>query len=453
MMSLESFQELLYGSASNLTEQNDYLRTLIINQTNKTFNFDSEIYHRHTTAETVLLITAYSLLGIVSILGNLLVCYVIFKNKRLYTPTNFFLANLAISDLLVTLLNVPFNIARNLLDEWPFGDFLCHLVNFSLILSVYVSTYTLTVIALDRHRVVVKPFTSRLSKTSSLLILLGIWLFAICLALPYGIYNTVEDVTFFVATVRRCRSRYPSVTYEQYLTILTIVLQYCGPLTIIGIAYGRIVHTLWVRTHVGAVTECQQISQAKAKRKSIKLLITVVIVFAICWLPLNLYHVLTDFHPNVQVFHYNSRVFFACHWIAISSTCYNPFVYCWLNDSFRQEVVSRFRWCLHRFFRFYPFADLELFLMRCNCRKRYRQESMRSTTRSSLGSSGREVNIVKRDTGASNSTDREEAIQVFTNGVTPNSNGPFENEEMQDMLPSGVLVIQALISRDGSDDI
>ena len=39
------------------------------------------------------------------------------------------------------------------------------------------------------------------------------------------------------------------------------------------------------------------------------------------------------------------QVFFVCHWVAISSTCYNPFVYCWLNENFREEVKSRFRWC------------------------------------------------------------------------------------------------------------
>ncbi|ESO82243.1 hypothetical protein LOTGIDRAFT_55047, partial [Lottia gigantea] len=292
----------------------------------------------HTSTEKAVLILAYSILAVISIFGNSLVCYVICKNKRLYTPTNFFLANLAVSDLLITCINIPFNIARNLLTEWPFGDILCHLVNFSLIVSVYVSTYTLTVIALDRHRVIVEPFNSKMSKTSSLFILLTIWLFAISLALPYGIYNTVEEVTYFVATVKRCHSRFPSDVFEQYLSVVTLFLQYFIPLTIIGIAYGRIVHKLWLRTHVGAVTEYQQMSQARSKRKSIKLLIAVVIVFALCWLPINLYHILTDFHPDAEVFHYNSRVFFICHWIAVSSTCYHPFVYCWLNENFRREV-------------------------------------------------------------------------------------------------------------------
>lgn len=158
-------------------------------------------------------------------------------------------------------------------------------------------------------------------------------------------YMRVLKVQFLITKeFRRCRFIGPGpwTDFEKFLTVTTFILQYCVPFTLIAIAYGRIVQSLWARTHVGAVTANQQLSQARAKRKSIKLLIAVVIVFAICWLPLNLYHLLTDLHPKPQMFQYNTMAFFACHWVAISSTCYNPFVYCWLNEHFREEVKSRF---------------------------------------------------------------------------------------------------------------
>ncbi|XP_005103692.1 probable G-protein coupled receptor 83 [Aplysia californica] len=301
-------------------------------------------------AATVVLLAAYSVLCVISTFGNSLVCYVIFKNKRLHTATNYFIANLAISDLLVTFVNVPFNISRSLLVDWPFGEVPCHLVNYSLVLTCYVSTYTLTSIALDRHRVVLKPLSRRMSRKFAVSILILIWAVAICLSLPYGMYMRVLKVKFLITTeFRRCRFIGPKPwrDFEKFLTVTTFILQYCVPFSLIAIAYGRIVQSLWARTHVGAVTANQQLSQAKAKRKSIKLLIAVVIVFAICWLPLNMYHLLTDLHPKPEMFQYNTLAFFACHWVAISSTCYNPFVYCWLNENFREEVKSRFS-CLFR---------------------------------------------------------------------------------------------------------
>ncbi|XP_061194131.1 G-protein coupled receptor 83-like isoform X2 [Saccostrea echinata] len=287
----------------------------------------------------IILITAYTILMCISLFGNSMVCYVIVRNRRMYTVTNFFIANMAISDLFVTCFNVPFNIARHLLDEWPFGDFICHLMNFSLMISVYVSTFTLTAIALDRQYVLLYPLKPRISKRSGLIILAFIWVISFLLSLPYGIYTEVSEVNFVLKRVKRCRSNFPEPKeeFEKTLTITTTIIQYFIPLTIIGVSYGRIVRKLWRRTHLGAVTHSQQRSQNKAKRKSIKLLITVVVVFALCWMPLNLYHILTDFHPDTSVFQYNSTAFFVFHWIAISSTCYNPFVYCWMNESFRKE--------------------------------------------------------------------------------------------------------------------
>ncbi|XP_050397295.1 G-protein coupled receptor 83 [Patella vulgata] len=441
---LESLAELLggYDDQNSSMDGTDYLRDLIMNHSYRNTSSDMGTHMLKTdkTFRNSVLIIAYSLLCVISIFGNSLVCYVICKNKRLHTATNYFIANLAVADLLVTCVNVPFNIARNILDEWPFGDFICHLVNFSLMVSVYVSTYTLTAIALDRHRVVLKPFTPRMSKTVSAVILVFIWLLAIMLSLPYGIFNRVKTVRLFITSVRRCRSEYPdpNILFKQYLTVITFCLQYVGPLTLIGLAYGRIVRKLWVRTHVGAVTHMQQISQARAKKKSIKLLVTVVVVFAICWLPLNLYHLLTNLHPNVIVFQYNSTVFFICHWIAICSTCFNPFIYCWLNETFREELFDKLRWCLKRSFKIHPGTLFEGKLVRQN---RIRFRSRRFTTRSSLGSFGRSLST-KKDTMSMDVNDipldtKRILIQKWTSNINT------DTSEINELIPkfNGSIII------------
>lgn len=328
----------------------------------------------------IILITAYAVLMCISLFGNSIVCYVIMRNRRMYTVTNFFIANMAVSDLFVTCCNVPFNIARYMLDEWPFGDFICHLMNFSLMISVYVSTFTLTAIALDRQYVLLYPLKPRISKRTGLIILLLIWVISFLLSLPYGIYTEVEEVNFISTSVKRCRSVFPEpkAEFEMTLTLTTTIIQYFLPLTIIGFSYGRIVRKLWRRTHLGAVTHAQQRFQNKAKRKSIKLLIIVVVVFALCWMPLNLYHILTDFHPDTSVFRYNSTAFFVFHWIAISSTCYNPFVYCWMNESFRKEVKSRVDVCFKS-----RHSSRQGILSRCDFLHRCRLKTMSKILRSS----------------------------------------------------------------------
>jgi len=37
-------------------------------------------------------------------------------------------------------------------------------------------------------------------------------------------------------------------------------------------------------------------------------------------------------------------VWILCHWLAMSHCCYNPFVYCWMNDKFRAGFRRLFNW-------------------------------------------------------------------------------------------------------------
>ncbi|GBM40599.1 RYamide receptor [Araneus ventricosus] len=73
------------------------------------------------------------------------------------------------------------------------------------------------------------------------------------------------------------------------------------------------------------------------------MMITVVSVFTLCWLPLNALIVAGDEHDVIWQFAHIHYVWFVCHWLAMSSTSYNPIIYCWMNskyrDGFRQVFV------------------------------------------------------------------------------------------------------------------
>jgi neuropeptide Y receptor len=65
---------------------------------------------------------------------------------------------------------------------------LCHLVPFAQGISVYVSTLTLTSIAVDRFFVIIYPFRPRMKLSTCIAIIIAIWVFAILITLPYCIY-------------------------------------------------------------------------------------------------------------------------------------------------------------------------------------------------------------------------------------------------------------------------
>lgn len=128
----------------------------------------------------------------------------------------------------------------------------------------------------------------------------------------------------------------PSDLFWKYLDFATFILLYVLPLMIITMAYVVMAKKLWTRNAISDVTLAQSYTHWQRKRMTMKMMIAVVAVFAICWFPLNCYVVLL----SSKVIQANNSVYFSFHWLATSSTCYNPFIYCWLNRNFRVEIRS-----------------------------------------------------------------------------------------------------------------
>ncbi|XP_005526302.1 PREDICTED: probable G-protein coupled receptor 83 [Pseudopodoces humilis] len=286
-----------------------------------------------------LLIVAYSVIIVMSLFGNMLVCHVVLKNKRMHSATSLFIVNLAVSDIMITLLNMPFTLVRFVNSTWIFGKAMCHISRFVQYCSLHVSTLTLTAIALDRHQVILNPLKQRMSLTKGALSISVIWLMATCFSLPHAVYQKLFQYNYREATVRSlCLPDFPEPAelVWKYLDLSTFLLLYLLPLLIITITYMRLAKKLWLRNAIGDITTQQYVTHHRNKKKSIKMLMLVVVVFAVCWFPLNCYVVLIS---SLGIKTKNS-LYFALHWFAMSSTCYNPFIYCWLNESFRTELRS-----------------------------------------------------------------------------------------------------------------
>lgn len=113
----------------------------------------------------VIVYCMYILIFVMALLGNGVVCYIVQSSPRMRTVTNYFIANLAIGDILSSLFCVPFSfISILILGYWPFGVILCHLVNYSQAISVLVSAYTLVAISVDRYIVIMWPLRPRITK-------------------------------------------------------------------------------------------------------------------------------------------------------------------------------------------------------------------------------------------------------------------------------------------------
>nr|XP_060612500.1 G-protein coupled receptor 83-like [Anolis sagrei ordinatus] len=288
------------------------------------------------------LLVAYALVAGVALFGNGLVCHVLAAQRP--SATGLFIANLALADITLTLLNAPVTLVRFVSSSWVFGKLMCHISRFGQYCSVHVYVLTLAAIALDRHQVIMHPLKPRMSLVKGGVCIILIWVLASCFSLPHAIYQKLMRIPSGNRTNRIvCLPSFPRPMdlYWKYLDLATFVLLYLLPLLVISATYATVAKKLWKRNAIGDVTLEQYYAHRRKKKKTLKMLVVVVAVFAVCWFPLNCYLVLL----SSNAIRSNNGLYFACHWFAMSSTCYNPFIYCWLNDSFRSELKSLLRVC------------------------------------------------------------------------------------------------------------
>jgi len=145
--------------------------------------------------ELVLLCASYLVIFCMSLFANTLVCHVIRRHRRLHSVTNVFIANLAVSDMFITLVNIPFNIVRHVTAGWALGQTTCALANLALSVFVYVSTFTMTAIAVDRYVVILHPLRPRMSVAVGLLVVAVTWVVAVIMSLPFAVFAQVTHLT------------------------------------------------------------------------------------------------------------------------------------------------------------------------------------------------------------------------------------------------------------------
>ncbi|XP_018896634.1 prolactin-releasing peptide receptor isoform X2 [Bemisia tabaci] len=290
----------------------------------------------------------YITIFVLGVFGNVLVCFVVARNKAMHTVTNLFITNLALSDILLCVLAVPFTPLYSFVGRWVFGQALCHLVSYAQGTSVYVSTLTLTAIAIDRFFVIIYPFKPRMKLVTCLSIIIGIWIFSLLVTLPYGWYMHHKQL----GSRYYCEETWPNESVRQMYGGLTASLQFVVPFCVIAFCYVKVSVKLndRARSKPGAKNTRKEELDRERKRRTNRMLIAMVTIFGVSWLPLNLINLINDIHIPTGSWRFYYVSFFTCHAVAMSSTCYNPFLYAWLNDNFRKEfkqVLPCFNTSMH----------------------------------------------------------------------------------------------------------
>ncbi|XP_071333489.1 P2Y purinoceptor 1-like [Trachinotus anak] len=262
------------------------------------------------------------------------------QNWRKLNIINVFVLNLGLADILY-LLTLPFLVVYYLKKStWIFGDVFCKITRFCFNLNLYGSIGFLTCISVYRYLAIVHParVMGRLTVTHSVAISVMVWLTVAVQSLP--------DM-FYTKTYRnkpgKCYHSTTAAYVEDYLkySLGWTLTGFCIPLLITLGCYGHVIVVLCRKnpTHI------------ELKRRSLKLLFILILLFSVCYIPhhvfknLNLWSrvlgkqkICTKWSNGVYIGQQISRG------LVCLNSAFNPLVYLHVNE----EIPAQLRQLLQR---------------------------------------------------------------------------------------------------------
>ncbi|XP_006881043.1 PREDICTED: prokineticin receptor 1 [Elephantulus edwardii] len=296
---------------------------------NITLDENEDVTKSHTFFAAKIVI-GMALVGIMLVcgIGNFIFIVALARYKKLRNLTNLLIANLAISDFLVAIVCCPFEmdyyVVRQL--SWEHGQVLCASINYLRTVSIYVSTNVLLAIAIDRYLAIVHPLRPRMKCQTATGLIVLVWTVSVLVAIPSA-YFTTETVLLAVKSQEKifCGQIWPvdqQVYYRSYFLFI-FGIEFLGPVVTMTLCYARISWELWFKAVPGFQTE-QIRKRLRCRRKTVLVLMCILMAYVLCLAPLYGFTIVRDFFPAVFVKerHYLTA-FYVVECIAMSNSIIN----------------------------------------------------------------------------------------------------------------------------------
>lgn len=296
----------------------------------------------------IVLIVLYGIIFLLGLLGNIFVIVAIVKFKSLRTLTNYFLLNLTVGDVLVILVCIPVTLGNNVYKKWIYGDVLCKLSPFIQGSAVGVSVLSLLSISISRYFAIYKPLSAKIifSKRNVRLLLGLIWIISFASFSPLLFVNSVKtylSLDFFESKI--CEEVWSSSRDKNVYNIFIFCVLFVWPFILMALAYTVIGHTLWIGNSLLMEDHpCQQKRTnliLQQRRRTVKMLVCVVVFFGVCWLPYYIVNFWLDFYLHneakfLEVTRVHTYIYPFVLALGLSNSAVNPICYCLMSRGFRR---------------------------------------------------------------------------------------------------------------------
>ena len=279
----------------------------------------------------------YAVTIIVSVAGNIILIYIVWKKPEVRSLTSSMFVNMAVADLTVTLVAMPWSIVFFYNEgKWPFtgllGDITCRAFFGAANITIMASILCLTFMAIDRYYACVWPFSNRSAwfrKTKFVAPL--VWILSISLMSIVPVLHDYKNdlCAYNFAMFGQDHTEMIIRAFFCYLFSISYLL----PLVVMTVLYTKVAHKIWFRKAPGNQLSQHQQRQEIGKRKVVRMLVIIVATFALCWLPAQCFHLFI----GITVFAHPPPYFvmYLVYWLGHANSAINPWLYIRLSSSIK----------------------------------------------------------------------------------------------------------------------
>ena len=329
-----------------------------------------------------------SAMTVLTLCGQLLVFIIIYYDKRLQTPNNYYVISLASADLLIALISMPVWTIFTTLNYWPFSLILCDIWNSLDHVLCLISIHTIVFISVERYKSVSNPIKHRVFLTAKRMkICLGIiwivnwifWFFYIfiteylygkirdprdCsasylkspifaigfggLGLSFPVFITAVIYIFIFRIAQRAGVIKPNLNKTQSMGSFTDPSEATSQTEVSTVAVNIDPNAKEIDKEGKNVCSVNfsrgnysKGNKEDKERKALKTIALLLVTFAVCWLPLGMVFIVEGFVPG----YLNITWTVAGYWLGYANSMLNPLCYAIGNLYFRETLSKLFCKC------------------------------------------------------------------------------------------------------------
>uniref|UniRef100_A0A8C4RI79 G protein-coupled receptor 45 n=1 Tax=Erpetoichthys calabaricus TaxID=27687 RepID=A0A8C4RI79_ERPCA len=291
----------------------------------------------------------------VGFLGNAIVCLIVYQKPAMRSAINLLLATLAFSDIMLSVLCMPFTAVTIITVDWHFGFYFCRISAMLYWFFVLEGVSILLIISVDRFLIIVQR-QDKLNPQRAKIMITASWLISFCMSFPSVVGWTVVEVP---ARAPQCVLGYTESLAHRAYAVFLVVAVFFIPFTVMLYSYLCILNTVRhnaVRIHNHADSLClnqvnklglmglqrphQMNVDVSFKTRAFTTILILFIGFSVCWLPHTVVSLLSVFSHS---FYYSSSFYIVSTcvlWLSYLKTVFNPIIYCWRIKKFRQACLE-----------------------------------------------------------------------------------------------------------------